>query len=536
MPLVAVENVGELGIVLDEEDYNLPPEAWSGGENVRFIDGYVEKFPGETAVFGTPSVAPHWLLPWKVTTEYRWIYAGTADVYYYNGSTHQIITRYTTTPGDDDYTAGTRPVWTGGVLHGVPILNHDAGTDYPQQWDGALSPARLKDLANWPASTYARVIRPYKNFLIALDVTKSGTRYPYIVKWSHPADPGTVPTSWDIADATKLAGEQTIAQSGGFLQDCLPLGDTNILYKSDAIWGMQLSGSLDVFRFFEISGTVGALAPNCIAEFYRQHFVVGAADIFLFDGVRPRSIISRKMRKWFYGVLDPDYYEKTVVTVNYSSREVWVCFVESGGTSTYLNKALIWNWERNNWTVKDLDEISFMASGEVGTSAPDTFDGSSGTFDTDFGIFGSATGIAPAELKTLQSRAYATAAFLQADSGYTNRGTNYTSYVERTGLTIVGRDRGGNPKVDQGSVKFLRAVIPKISAQIGTVIRVYAGAQDYPEDSVRWEGPYDYIVGTSTHINFTVSGKYLAVKFEDTNNVPWKLSGYLLDIDVISRY
>ena len=533
MPIIPFENIGKAGIVTDQEPHELPPEAWSDGQNVRFTDGYAEKFPGEQAVFGAPSAPPHWLLPWKMLTEYRWIYGDGARLFHYNGSVHTNITRYTTTPGDNNYTGGSRPIWTGGVLHGIPIANLDNMTTVPQQWDGVL--ARMKDLDNWPANTYARVVRPYKNMLVALDITKSsGTRYPYIVKWSHPADPGTVPVSWDETDATRLAGEQPIAQSGGFLQDCRPLGDTNILYKTDAIWGMQLSGTLSVFRFFEIVGTVGALAPNCIAEFFRQHFVVGTNDIVLFDGGTARSIISRKLRKWFFNALDSTYYDKTVVTVNYTSREVWVCFVEAGNTSNYLSKALIWNWETNTWTIKELDQISFMASGEVGSGTAETFDSSSGGFDVDFGTFGDASGVTPAELQVLQARAYSTEALLQADTGYTHRGTAYTSYLERTGLTIVGRGRDGQPKVDPASIKFLRAVYPKVSAPTSTTLRISAGSQDVPGGAVTWEGPYNFVTGVDTKVDFTVSGKLLAIRVEETGSNPWKFTGYSLDLDVIS--
>lgn len=534
MALINIDKVGDVGIILDEPDHTLPPNAWSAGDNVRFFEGKVLKMNGQEAVFGTPTVAPHYLDSWKYSGEERWIYAGTAKIYYTYNSVHTDITRYTTTPGDDDYTTTSRPVWTGGNLHGIPILNHDNKTDYPQQWDTATS--RMKDLDNWPVNTYCQVLRPFQNFLVALNITKSAVNYPYTVKWSHPADPGTVPTTWDEADPTKLAGEQTIAQSSGYLVDCAPLAGQNILYKTDSIWAMRLAGSQFVFNFAEISSTIGALSANCIKEFYRQHFIVGNSDIVLFDGVTPRSIVNKKVRNWFFNSLHPDHFDKTIVTINYAKREVWVCFVESGSTSTYLTRVLLWNWDTNTWSTKELPEISYVEYGRVIESSVETFDGSSGSFDTDFGIFNSGEFGSPTEIQLLMARPYGTNQLLLGDNTYQDRGTNYTSYVERLGLAIAGQSIDGSLVIDPASVKFVRSVYMKLTAPSSVTVQISIGMQEVLGGAVTWDGPHDFVIGTDSRIDLALSGKFLCVRIEDTDEIPWELSGYALDLDVISEY
>lgn len=530
MPFINIENVGSLGIIEDTPDHNLPPEAWSAGRNVRFVDGKVQKFQGEEDVFGTPSIDPHFLLPWRLTTEHRWIYADANDIYYTNGSSHTYATRYTTTPGDDDYTAGGRPIWTGGILHGVPILNHNNESDYPQQWDDGNS--RFKDLDNWPANHYCQVMRPFKNFLVALDITDTGTRYPYLVKWGHPADVGAVPSSWDKTDATKLAGQYPVSQSGGFLIDCLPLYGTNMLYKSDAIWGMTPTGGLDVFRFSPIVDTEGMLTARCAAGFKQHHFVVGSNDIYVFDGRTPQTLVDRRLRRWFFNSLDNTHYDKTIVVPNYPKQEMWVCFVEAGNPSEYMNLALVWSWNTNTWTIKELPETAFLWHGQVDDTA-DTFNGSSGSFDTDFGAFGAA-GISPAEVQLLHAKVYSSAAFIQGDSSYTSQGSAYNSYVERTGLAVVGADRQGQPKSDPTKRKFLRGIYPKIESTVGVTLKVSAGSQEVPGGPVTWSSPQDFNSATDTYVGFAVNGKYLAVKFEDEDgSVPWNLSGYGLDVELV---
>jgi len=522
MPIVRIENVGSRGIIQDVPPHELPVEAWSDGINVRFRNNKVQKFPGESAVMGTPLVAPHWLLPWNDTAGYKWIYASTAKVYHTDGTTHTDITR---TSGD--YTPGARPLWSGGVLTGIPILNHDALTDYPQAYDSGTS--KLVDLPNWPANTYCKIIRPFGSFLVALDVTKSGTRDPYMVKWSHQADPGAVPSSWDETDDTLQAGENSLIQTHGYILDGLTLGTTFVIYKEDAIWGMQFIGGPFVFRFYEVTQTVGILAPRCVKEFYRNHFVVATDDIFIFDGNRPRSIIGKRMRDWFFSALSQSYYRYTFVTPNLARREMWVCFVEEG--QTYANKALIWNWEDDTWTVRDIPNLTHMGFGQVNTGSSDSFDASAGvTFDNDSGTFGDAA-IAPANLRLLGGTTTPQLLHLD-DSSYTDSSSAaYTSYVERTGLTVVSPG-----SVDPSVVKFVRRVYPKVE-WMGTppTLNVYVGFQDSPSDPVTWTGPLAYDPSTDYHVDCRVRGRYIAVRFEDTGSANWTLSGYELDLDVVGR-
>ncbi len=533
MAIVRIENVGSVGIIKDLPAHELPPEAWSDGQNVRFTDTKAQKISGETSIYSAPTVAPHWLLPWDTASGFRWIYAGTGQVHYVVSSgTSTNITRYTTTPGDNDYTAGARPVWSGGILHGLPILNNNNGVDNPQSWNTATN--RLQNLPNWPANTKCEVLRIYRNFLVALNITTASGNFPHTIKWSHPADPGTVPVTWDESDATKLAGERALSESTGFLVDCLPLLGQNILYKTDSIHTMRLSNSQFVFAFDEISSSIGALTINCIREFFGQHFVVGTNDIVLFDGRKPTSIVNQRVRKLFYDSLDPDFWNKTYVMVHYPRREIWVCYVQTGAAVDYPNTALIWNWDTNSWTIKDLPDIAYSATGEVVEVNSATFDSSSGTFSTDTGPFDDSEG-SPANRQILHARAKTTASFYKGNDSYQSAGTSYTSRLERTGLAIAGVDRQGRPKVDPSSVKFLRSVFPKITAPSNATVQISVGMQETLGGAITWEGPYDFEVNVDTRVDTCLQGRYMALKVEDTGNQLWEMTGYALDIEVIAR-
>ena len=60
--------------------------------------------------------------------------------------------------------------------------------------------------------------------------------------------------------------------------------------------------------------------------------------------------------------------------------------------------------------------------------------------------------------------------------------------------------------------------------------------QDSLDGAIDWDGPHDFIVGVDDRVDVTISGKFLCIRIEDTDSVPWELTGYTLDLNVISRY
>ncbi len=97
MALVPITNVGQVGIIQDIPPYNLPPNAWSGGNNVRFLDNGVKKIAGYEAVMATVPFAPYYLQPFLDNANtYYWIAYGATDIAVWNGSTWTDVTRQAT--------------------------------------------------------------------------------------------------------------------------------------------------------------------------------------------------------------------------------------------------------------------------------------------------------------------------------------------------------------------------------------------------------------------------------------------------------
>src|SRR5258705_4606261 len=209
MPNIEINDLGNYGIIKDVEPYMLPPEAFSGGLNTRIKDGGVERILGHTQVFGTPTIAPHFAMPVSNSATTYWLYMGLAKAYVFDGTNHINITRQTAGV-DVDYTGSETREINGTLLGGVPILNN--GVDRPQFWSAALSTGvKMDNLTNWPVNDRAKLFRAFGPNLVAFNVTRAGSTFPHMVLWSHPADPGSVPSSWDVTDPTKDAGQTDLA-------------------------------------------------------------------------------------------------------------------------------------------------------------------------------------------------------------------------------------------------------------------------------------------------------------------------------------
>lgn len=526
MPVVPIHNIGSVGIIKDRPAHLIPPEAWSDGANVRFKDNKVLKSPGQLQIFGTPGTTPYWALAVPTPTNYFWLYAGLDDVFAYAGGVHTSIRR-TSAP----YNASALLPWTGGLLGRIPVINN--GIDPPQVWTPTDITQKLVDLPNWPSNTTARIIRPFKSFLVAYDVTKSGIRDPHMVKWSHSSDPGFVPNSWNEADPTKDAGEWSLLDAGGgFIKDALPLGDINVIYKESSIHGMQFTGGDFIFRFFQMfEGTAGLVATNCVNSFKggRLHFFVTNSDILVNTGQSLESPIEAKMRNWLFKVIDQENIDKCYTFANEKEKENWFCFPEAG--LSVPNLALVWNWETQVCTIRQLDKATYVANGIVSADVIDSWDTASGSFDTDTGVWGDRTfGIfqtRPLILNATDSK------FAQLDEGYQINGANYNSFVERVGLSITGQDRQGNPKSDITIFKQVSSIWPKLT---GGPITVRVGSQNFIDGPVSWTQPKVFDPQTQNRLDLLDSfkpGRLIAVRFESITDQPWELHGYDLDINPI---
>ena len=516
MPFVSVKQAGAIGVNKDLSAPELPIGAWTDSLNVAFRDGYAWQCYGYSEIYATPPVIPLHVCPVNVGGARKWVYAGTGKLYTVDvvGGTvnHTNITRQTTGV-DVDYTA-TPNTWTSCVLSGVPIFNN--GVDAPQQW---LLTGKATALSNWPASTTCKSMRVYKNFLIAINVTESSTQYPYMIRWSTPADPGSVPASWDYADATLDAGRTDVSDSqGGELVDGLALRDSFMLYAKQAVFRVDFTGGAFVFKISKVLGASGVMNKNCIVEIPGGfHLVLGADDIYVHDGVQPVSILDKQTRRFFFNNLDVDYISRCFVFKSPWLNSVYICYPEPGNTS--CNKALVYNYVDKTCSFQEIPNLNHATNGAMDSSLSSTWDSDSLPWDSDVTVW-NASDFTPDISRVML--APNVAKLYQLDSTATFNGTNIVSYLERRGLHFDAPDK----------IKTIKSIRPRITGHAGYTVQFQVGWSNEPYEAPTYGTAVDFTIGTTVSIDTFASGRYMAIKVSSGTAFFWRLDSYDIQAEI----
>jgi hypothetical protein len=519
MALVEIDTLGAFGVVKDEKPYRLDPAVWTEAFNVRGVDGEMHTIGGEAAVFGgTLAIAPYFLIPIKTETSIYWIYTSLAAARVFDGTTHTDITRAT----GGAYGAVSAASWNGIVFAGIAILNN--GVDVPQYWASANPLVKLAALPNWTSGMTAKVVRALGPFLMAFNVIKSGTAYPHMVKWSHPAAPGSVPASWDHTDTTKDAGENDLPDvQAGSIQDAMGLRGQMYVYKSGSTWRIRFIGGRSIFSFDPFLDTSGILTHRCVTTTSdgAQHFIVSQDDVLVHNGNAATSILDKKMRRTLFATIDPDNYAQSFCFTLFEKQEVWFCYPTEG--NTVPNRALVWNSKTGVATETDVDFVA-ASTGELEITGG-TWNSVSGTWEDQSDAWSTLQ-----RRKTLVAKP-SNSKILQLESGTTRDGTAITGTLQRTGIALLGQKRDKTPIVDFNRRKMITRVWPRAE---GGPINVRVGAQDTVEGAVTWTAPVSFNPSVDEFVDLVTHGRAIAIEY--SASVPFKLEGHKLDIVPTGEY
>ena len=506
--MTPIKDLGTVGFIADQLPQEMPDAAFSSVSNIRFRDGNAERAGGDTQIYDAPAVTPYYVTSYANGSARYIVHAGIAAVYADDGTTRTDITGTAPTGA-----AGNR--WTGGTLNGVLVLNN--GVDQPMYWGGNVA-SNLATLTAWDSNWRCAAMRPWKNYLFALDVTKTTTRYPHMVKWSAAADPGTVPASWNEADPATDAGELDLAETTDFLVDCLPLGDQLIIYKEFSTYAATYVGGQFIFSFKRLPVDHGLIAKGCVAQVPGGHIVMANGDLMLLTPQGSQSIVDGKIRRWLFDGLDSTYYARSFIATNPSYNEAWVCYPTTG--SSTCNRALVWNWKENTFSVRTLSGVTYGCSGQIAFSVADTFDTDSLTFDE------SSTSFDQAQLPLSKAQLVLCTTepkILAIDVGNDFHGTDFTASLERTGLAF------GDP----GAVKTVRSIYPRIDGNTGSIVYIQFGATMDAESPYTWGDVIPYTIGSTYKADTFLSGRFLGYRVYSTDTFVWRLRS--MDFDVKTR-
>lgn len=524
------------GISRDISHLYLPGSTFTNGRNVRFQKGKTDLMGGVLAMMNEAETANVlWVGFANGLSKRYYLFSDGVDVWSYDGTNVAEITKAATS-----YTSTADNMWMIENFNGLQLLNN--GLDLPQTWDPSVATNLLANLVNWDTDFRAGVIRGFKSYLIAGNLKDGSTEYPHDVMWSHPADPGAWPASWDYTDPTKDAGRFSLTDTKyGGIVNMLPMGNYNYIYKEGSIWAMYHVGGQKIFAIDPVPSQGAGLKckhslvtiPSKVQGRVVQFFADENA-FYVMDGAGVYPIFEETFQNEIVSLRDPDNYPRSFAVHNPIHSELWFCIPERG--SGYCTLAFVWDYKYNTYSIKELSGTLSIASGlgfnpaaaqvEVDLKFDDLT-----LFDDLVGFYSlfqqpSRNTIVEASY-TLDNLFYLEMGTLSYD------GTTYISgYVERKYLGNIG-ERGGEPEIDYNLRKLIGCVIPMdlegtLSFQVGVsetdkVNPVYS--TDIVTDATKWR--YDLPV--------PVSGKFVSFKFKSVANQGFSFGGFGYELDVLGE-
>jgi len=518
-----INDIANTGAVRDSPPYMLPPETWTTVLNMRVLNKGLEKLSGWEQVFGTPTVAPHFHLPVSTDAANFWLYASLTKIYAFDGTTHTNITRQLAAV-DVDYTVTNGREWNSTRFGSVPIMNN--GADIPQFWSAISVGTKMANLTNWTTTLRARVVRAFGPFLVAINLIDNSVSMPHTIQWSHPADPGSIPSSWDYTDPAVDAGRRDFSDvDAGVLHDALPLGPVMFIYKGSSVWKMRFIGGRFIFDFGEAAwlSTVGLLAPRCVALTGdgQKHVFASQDDILWHNGNSVQSILTDRQKSRLFSEIDTTNFMNSFMFCNPNFNEMWFCYPSAG--QVFPDKALVMNYGTGGvWPLTEADGITFRWAVTGGIESPPDEEWDEGTdeWDEDTGAW--------SELQRRRVILAGTAAtkFYNMDRGGTRDGTTFTTNLRRDGLALIGKRRNGELIVDHQVMKMLKRVWPKIQ---GNPVSIRFGAQQVVNGPTTWFPSVTFDPATETFCDPGIAtGRAVSIEF--TADASWRIDGYKIDM------
>lgn len=510
-----INSLGSIGLVIDVEPYQLPPEAWTTATNVVFQDGSPQSLPDDEQVLTNSSIDPHFVIGARSATQQWYVYASLTQVMAHDGTNEFDITG-PTTPA-----ATSANEWSAASLGGILVLSD--GVNVPQFWAAFDGGTNLADLTNWPATYSCKIIRAFGPYLVAYNIMKGSDEYPHMVKWSHPAVPGTVPTSWDETDLSKDAGENDLSDvDSGIIIEALPLRGSMMIYKNSSTWIQRLIGGRNIFSFDPVFETTGLLSAHCVASINkaRFHFCATQDDVMFHDGIQPTSVLEKRLQKYIFANIDTDNYRNCFVFDRVSANEAWFCFPENG--EEFPTLALVWNYIEGGPC--SLVEVDFRAATLV-----DLAEASDLAWDDETALDWDT----PSDTWNKTSRRQVIVAKPASGLFHLAGGASTTrrAVLQRRDIGLIGMARDRSPIVDFTQNKLHRRIWIKAD---GGPIDVRIGSSLVPGGAITWNDVQSFDPATQRYLDAVVFGTSLS--FEFVSETDFRLIGYKPEIEPLGRF
>ncbi|MAN60910.1 MAG: hypothetical protein CMI60_03080 [Parvibaculum sp.] len=544
MANIPLRDLGSVGVITDVAPFNLPPNAFSRANNVRFSNGEVSRSPifrtiqqhaiasaeGALEEFDT---APHHVFALQSSGGY--------DALFYVDFNYEVF-EGTTSRGDMNSTIGSYSPFTSTQLADVAYINRNERVPIHR----TPSATNFTDLPNWTANWRCNSIRAYGDFLLALNMTEGSNSYPNRVRFSDIALANSVPASWDATDATKSAGFNDLVEMTTPIIDGATLGNSFLIYSTDQVWRMDFVGGQFIFQFRKLFSDVGVINQNCIVEVEGRHYVFGENDIYATDGNSHQSIAENRVKDYIFSSLTNSKKNRCFVVTNKDLEEIYFCY-PSGDDMVNItdtdgcNRAAVYNYKYNTWSFMDLPNVFSGCLANVNsvdtyaTIGTPTYADVGGTYHSQEAGFDRHLIMAGVGDYDNSLRYHGLYGVDLMDQGTLTQ-SRYTSVNAPVKLERIGID------LDEAQVELTGyKVINKITPQILTPnsdkeFKFTFGAANIPASAPSYGAAQTLNISTDYKLDSRASGRYLSYKLDETTTIKdFAFSGFDLDVAITGR-
>lgn len=160
--------------------------------------------------------------------------------------------------------------------------------------------------------------------------------------------------SWTTASDTQ-ATSGTLTATPGSITAGKKFGSAIIAYKRSSMYFGAYVGAPVVWQFEQIPGQAGALSNEVVVnigtEENPRHLFMGENDFYLFDGSKPYSVGTNRVKETVFGnLLASRYYACTALHDFINSR---VYFYYPVADSVFPDHCVVYNYRTDQWGVDD---------------------------------------------------------------------------------------------------------------------------------------------------------------------------------------
>ena len=208
-------------------------------------------------------------------------------------------------------------------------------------------------------STRAGFVRNYcspnvGNILIAGNITKViggiTNNYPTTVRWSQQFAQNGYPATWEPT-LSNIANEKEVPVRGPLIDGFFLGGNFYVCSYWDTVVFTPIAyqnSTAPIFGVRLFNQGRGLLNNNCWTNTDQNVYGIDSRDIWVFDGSAFNSIGNQKIKDYFFGNLNPTYYDRVFMVNNTQKYQIEIYYPDLTSTG-WCNKMLSYRYDLLVW-------------------------------------------------------------------------------------------------------------------------------------------------------------------------------------------